>query len=85
MSIPRIASACAAPADLDLCLYDDGEAKRLGGFAGFLGRNGEPAVRHGYAVLGEELFSLVFEKIHGAGRRNLGACPTGAAGYQQSE
>ena len=31
------------------------------------------AVRHGYAVLGEKLFSLVFEKIHR--RRRLGICP----------
>ena len=59
------ASLAAAP-DLDLCLYDDGKAELLGRLARFLRRDGPLSLRHGYPVLRENLFPLVFEKIHDA-------------------
>ena len=80
MSMPRIASACcsassrvlgeldaarlAAAADLDLGLDHDRVAELLGGLDGLLHGGRVAPVRHGHAVLGEELLALVFEKVH---------------------
>ena len=58
------AAGLAAAADLDLGLDHYREAQRLGRLARFLRRDGPVSLRHGYPVLREKLFSLVFEKIH---------------------
>ena len=58
------AARLAAAADLDLGLDDDREAELLGSLDRLAHRCGMPAVGHGYAVLLEQLLSLVFEEVH---------------------
>ena len=107
--MPRIASACASASSASLAslmppalprppiwtwaLTTTGKPSASAACAGLLGVGGVTALRHGYAVLGEELFSLVFEKVHlcfapPGGADCLGTAaqpPAGAARYQQSE
>ena len=54
----------AAPADLHLGLDHDRVAELVGGFYSFFHGGRVATVRHGDSVLGEELFALVFEKVH---------------------
>ena len=107
MSMPRIAfgvglglvgvvreldaAGLAAAADLDLGLDHDGEAELLGSLARLLRRGRMATLRHGHAVLGEELLALVFEQVHvsfrppaGRGKRLGGPRLTGAGRYQQT-
>jgi hypothetical protein len=51
----------AAPADLDLGLDHDRVAELLGGRGGVGGGGRVAPVGNGHAVLGEQLFALVFE------------------------
>ncbi len=59
------AAGLAAAAGLDLRLDHDGLADFLGDGLGALGGVGHPTRRGGHVVLGEQLFRLVFEEIHG--------------------
>jgi hypothetical protein len=59
----------AAAADQHLGLDRTGEADPLGGGYGGLDCRGDLAARHGYAVLGEELLSLILEEVHSRRRR----------------
>ena len=58
------AARLAAAADQDLGLDHARIAERLGGLDGLLDRRGGTPLRHGHAVLGEELLSLVLEEVH---------------------
>ena len=58
------AARLAAAADLDLGLDHDRVAELLGGLDGLRNGGRGTAVRHGHTVLGEQLLSLVFEKVH---------------------
>ena len=59
------AAGLAAATDLDLGLDHDGLTDFLGDGLGVLCGVGYPAGRGGHVVLGEQLFRLVFEEIHG--------------------
>ena len=61
------AAGLAAAADLDLGLDHHREAEILGRLHGLGHRRGRPAIRHGHAVLREELLALVFEEVHRVG------------------
>ncbi len=66
------ATGLAAAADLDLRLDHDGLADFLGDRLGVLGGVGDPAGRGRHVVLGEQLFRLIFEEVHGLG--NIPVC-----------
>ena len=59
------AARLAATTGLDLRLHHDRPADFLGDRLGVLGGGGHSTGRGGHVVLGEELFRLVFEEIHG--------------------
>ena len=92
--MPRIAVACssaslavvgeldaarlAAAADQHLGLDHDRVAELVGGLDGLLHGGRVAPVRHGHAVLGEELLALVFEKVHWRGRYERCAAARGS-------
>ena len=59
------ATGLAPATGVHLGLDDDGEAHCLGSGDGLVDGRHRTPVRHRDAELGEELFALIFEKIHG--------------------
>ena len=60
------AAGLAAATGLHLRLDHDGPTDFLGDGLGALRGDGHPTRRAGHVVLGEQLFRLVFEEIHGS-------------------
>ena len=54
----------AAAAHLDLGLHHNRVAEALRQLDGLVGRHGDPARRHRYAVAGEVLLALVLQQVH---------------------
>src|ERR1019366_3396327 len=74
------ATGLAAPAGMDLRLYDpDRSAELARGLGGFIGREGRNAARHRHAVVAQYRLGLIFVDVHAA------TCPmSGFAKYRDA-